>query len=84
LAASLAWHFAGEQTELMFVAPGYSGSDSIYDFFEYLADVKPAAGESVLDNLQVTDDYNLVFTARPRGTVPTNLWQSSYFVFMND
>jgi uncharacterized protein (DUF58 family) len=84
LAASLAWHFAGEQTGLMFVAPGYSGSDSIYDFFEYLADVKPATGESVLDNLQVTDDYNLVFTARPRGTVPTNLWQSSYFVFMND
>jgi uncharacterized protein (DUF58 family) len=84
LAASLAWHFSGEATELQFAAPGYSGSDQIYDFFEYLADVQPAVGESVLDKLQVTDDYNLVFTARPRGSVPTTLWQSSYFVFMND
>lgn len=84
LAASLAWHFAGEQTELMFAAPGYSGSASIYDFFEYLAEVAPKSGESVLDTLPVTDDYNLVFTARPRGSVPTSLWQSSYFVFMND
>lgn len=84
LAASLAWHFSGEQTELMFAAPGYGGADSIYDFLEYLADVQPTAGESVLDKLQVTDDYNLVFTARPRGSVPTPLWQSSYFVFMNE
>ena len=84
LAASLAWHFSGEHTELMFAAPGYVGSESIYDFFAYLADVAPKAGESVLDKLQVTDDYNLVFTARPRGSVPTNLWQSSYFVFMNE
>jgi uncharacterized protein (DUF58 family) len=84
LAASLAWHFSGEQTELLFVAPGYNGSDSIYDFFEYLADVKPESGASVLDKLDVTDDYNLVFTARPRGSVPTPLWQSSYFIFMNE
>jgi uncharacterized protein (DUF58 family) len=84
LAASLAWHFANEQTELLFVAPGYGGSDSIYDFFEYLSGVNPRGGVSVLDKLDVTDDYNLVFTARPRGSVPTPLWQSSYFVFMNE
>jgi uncharacterized protein (DUF58 family) len=84
LAASLAWHFSGEQTELLFVAPGYQGTDSVYEFLEYLADVQPAKGESVLDKLEVTDDYNLVFTARPRGSVPTALWQSSYFVFMTE
>ncbi len=84
LAASLAWHFAGEHTELSFAAAGMKPSDSIYDFFEYLAQVEPETGESVLDKLQVTDDYNLVFTARARGTVPTALWQSSYFVFMVD
>lgn len=84
LAASLAWHFAGEHTELSFAGAGFKGGDSVYDFFEYLAEVEPSAGESVLEKLDVTDDYNLVFTARPRGTVPTALWQSSYFVFMNE
>jgi hypothetical protein len=84
LAASLAWYFAGEQTELVFAAAGYNGSGDLYDFFEYLADVQPKNGESVLEKLAVTDDYNLVFTARARGTIPTALWQSSYFVFMND
>jgi hypothetical protein len=69
---------------LLFAAPGYNGSNSIYEFFEYLAEVKPESSASVLDKLDVTDDYNLVFTARPRGSVPTPLWQSSYFIFMNE
>jgi uncharacterized protein (DUF58 family) len=30
------------------------------------------------------DEYNIVITARPRGTVPTALWNSSYFVFLRD
>jgi hypothetical protein len=32
-------------------------------------------------NLGNSDDYNIVITARPRGTLPTALWNSSYFVF---
>ena len=83
MAASLAWHFAEEPTELSFAAPGYGGSDDVYEFLRYLALVQPRAGESVLDDLQVTDDYNVILTARPRGSIPTRLWTCSYFVFMN-
>ena len=81
MAASLAWHFHGEPTDLSFVAPGLLHTD-VYEFLRYLALVQPAEGRSVLDDLQVTDDYNVVITARPRGSIPTRLWSSSYFVFM--
>jgi uncharacterized protein (DUF58 family) len=82
LAASLAWHFAGEATDLSFAAPGYSGSPDIYDFLSCLALIEPASEESILEKLQVTDDYNVILTARPRGSIPTRLWNSSYFIFL--
>jgi len=81
LAASLGWHFAAEPTDLTFAAPGFSNSD-VYGFLRYLALVRPASERSVLDDLDVTDDYNVVITARPRGSLPTQLWTSSYFIFM--
>ena len=82
MAASLGWHFAEEPTELSFAAPGYGGGD-VYEFLRSLALVQPSAGESVLDHLEVTDDYNVILTARPRGSIPTRLWTCSYFLFMN-
>ena len=84
LAASLAWHFAGEHTELSYSASDYSGGSDIYHFLEYLALIEPKAAPSIIDQLSVTDDYKLVLTSRPRGSIPTELWQSSYFIFMNE
>ena len=84
LAASLAWHFADENAELSFAAAGFNGSGDLFQFLEYLALVQPSTGKSVLDTLEVREDYNLVFTARPRGSIPTALWQSSYFLFIED
>ncbi len=82
LAASLAWHFSSEMTEMSFAAPGYSGSNDIYEFLRYTALVKPAKAASVLDGLEITDDYNIVVTARKRGSIPTPLWNCSYFLFL--
>ncbi|MGB9103349.1 MAG: DUF58 domain-containing protein, partial [Terriglobales bacterium] len=88
LAASLAWHFAGEITDLSFAAPGYQGANDIYEFLRYLALVGPRpaaeAPKSVLDDLQVSDDYNVILTARPRGSIPTALWSCSYFLFFGE
>jgi uncharacterized protein (DUF58 family) len=83
LTASLGWHFAGANTELSFAGPGYSGSNEIYDFLKYLALLQPTGAPSVLDTLELTDDYNLIITARPRGSIPTALWACSYLVFIN-
>ncbi len=82
LAASLAWHFAADATDLSFAAPGYSGSPDVYDFLRYVALVQPGSEPSVLDSLDATDDYNIVLTSRPRGSIPTPLWNCSYFVFL--
>lgn len=84
LAASLSWHFAGEHTELSFAGSGYKGGPEILQFLEYLALIEPQPGRSIIDELRVTDDYNLVFTSRPRGSIPTELWQTSYFIFMDE
>jgi hypothetical protein len=82
LAASLSWHFAGEGTEMSFVAPGYDGAPDLYRFLAYLAVVDPGSSKSVVDNLQASDDYNIIFTTRPRGSIPTSVWACSYFIFM--
>jgi uncharacterized protein (DUF58 family) len=82
VAASLAWHFTGENVELSYVAPGYGGQSHLYDFWNYLALVQPARTESVLDSLPVSDDYNIVITARRPGSIPTALWSSSYIIYM--
>ena len=37
---------------------------------------------SVVESLQPSDDYNIILTTRPRGSIPTALWACSYFVFI--
>ena len=82
LAASLSWHFAGENTEISFVSQGYSGESDVYRFLAHLAVAEPQPLPSVVDGLQPSEDYNIILTTRPRGGIPTALWACSYFVFI--
>jgi uncharacterized protein (DUF58 family) len=83
LTASLVWHFAtAANVELTFVAPNYGGGGDMHQFLAYLALVQPKTGPSILENLEVSSDYNIVVTARTRGTLPTSLWTCSHFVFI--
>jgi hypothetical protein len=63
------------------VTQEYRGAD-IYRFLAYLAVVESQSLPSVIEDLEVSDDYNVILTARPRGTIPTALWSCSYFVFI--
>lgn len=83
LAASLAWHFARSETQLSLRAPNYSGAD-VYGFLSDLATLEPTIGESVLSKLPLTDDYNVIITAQPHGSIPTSLWACSYLLFMQE
>ncbi|HEX3320021.1 MAG TPA: DUF58 domain-containing protein [Terriglobales bacterium] len=83
-AASLAWHFSNNDTELTFLAPRYDADFDMHHFLRYLALIEPQTGPSIVDTLQLTDVYNVVITARPRGSIPTPLWNSSYFVFFGN
>lgn len=82
LAASLVWHFAGENSQLSFVAPGYQGGPDVYRFLTYLAMVQPNAETSVLDKLPPSNDFDVILTARARGTIPTALWTQGYVLFI--
>lgn len=87
LAASLAWHFAEQDAEVSFAIPRRPRTRDLHEFLAWLAVIEPAAGSSDSDgqgemNLANSGDYNIVVTARSRGSVPTTLWSSSYFVFI--
>jgi len=84
LAASLAWHFTQENAKVSFVARDYDGAADIYRFLDYLALVEAKASPSVIESLPPSEDYNIVVTARLRGTIPTALWSSSYFLFIGE
>jgi uncharacterized protein (DUF58 family) len=82
LAASLAWHFAAENADITFASQLYNGGSDVHDFLRHLALAAPAEGASAIDALPMTGDYNLIFTNRPHGSIPSPLWACSYFIFM--
>ena len=54
-----------------------------YDFLAYLALVAPESRASnFLQQLPSSDAYNIILTAQPRGSLPTELWAKSYFLFI--
>jgi uncharacterized protein (DUF58 family) len=83
LAASLACHFNSENVDLSFAGTGYDGGLHLQDFLRYLATVEPDSRDPLfLDALPVSHDFNVIFTSRPRGTLPSALWFSSYVIYM--
>ncbi len=91
--AALAWHFQEIGAQLQFVTeelrtPFAPAGDVFWEILEYLACVQPggpginwntlAAGE------QEEQAFRVIFTPALHGMIPTNLWSSSYFVFMHE
>lgn len=98
VAASLAWHFQ-QSSEISYAVAGGSTTRELHEFLAWLAVIRPGEVEplsrkedgsvrNIAAPLQETnllpDGFNVVVTSRPRGSVPTNLWNSSYFVFVAD
>jgi Protein of unknown function DUF58 len=84
LAASLAWRFFEENTGLSFAAPGLVPEADIYAFLEYLALAAPREDDEFLLNLGSGGPYNIIITARPRGAIPTTLWECSWVMFAQE
>ena len=89
LAASLAWHFSNQEAEVSFLIPGTPRTRDLHEFLAGLAVIEPVKNTHDRDplcdaNLGQGDEYNIVVTARARGTIPTALWNSSYFVFVGE
>jgi uncharacterized protein (DUF58 family) len=97
LTASLAWHFSTQEAEVSYVIPGHPRTRDLHEFLAWLAVVQPVGAKPYTDHTPqeagdplhdlsrgAFDEYNIVVTARTRGTVPTELWNSSYFVFVGE
>ena len=91
LCAGLAWHFYEINSVLEFRSAGFAtprvtAGEIVYDVLRCLARVaplKPQTDRSFLDSLaDAPDIFKIVLTSQPRGSIPTHLWSSSYFLFM--
>jgi uncharacterized protein (DUF58 family) len=95
--ACLAWHFHEIDAQMQFIADGFEtpmapAGEIIYPVLETLALVEPrthdAGAAASTEDLQTriasaAHGFHIVITSRPRGSIPTNLWGTSYLVFMD-
>ncbi len=91
LCACLAWHFYEIDSVLEFRTGAFStplapAGETIYDVLRHLAFAEPQPadlGRHFLDQLAAeTHIYKIILTGQPRGSIPTSLWSSSYFLFI--
>ena len=90
LCACLAWHFYEIDSVMQFrtadlATPMAPAGEIIYNVLRHLAFVEPRAAEpdrSFLSRLaEEPHIFKIILTSQPRGSIPTSLWTSSYFLF---
>ncbi len=92
LAACIAWHFYELGSVLQFRTHTFStplapAGEIIYSALRALAIIEPESssrGGAFIDSLATeTEIFKIILTARPQRTIPTSLWSSSYFLFLD-
>jgi len=92
--ACLAWHFYEIDAQMQFQCGGFEtsmspSSEIIYSVLEALALIEPKIGApapsaNLLAQLAAsTAGFHIIITSQPRGSIPTNLWGTSYIVFID-
>ena len=91
--AALAWNFHERNALLEFrsadaaTSPG-PASENIFAILRHLALVQPVAANSkpeLLAQLAADpDSFKIIVTSQPRGSIPSELWNTSYIVFASD
>ena len=92
MAACIAWHFNEINSALQFRTNRFEtrmapAGEIIYDALREMATIQPdssATGGKFLDELASEHEiFKIIITARPQHTIPTALWSSSYFLFID-
>jgi uncharacterized protein (DUF58 family) len=92
MAACIAWHFHEIRSVIQFrtdrfATPVAPAGEIIYDTLRTLALIQPemsATGGAFLDDLANEHEiFKIIITARPQRSIPTALWSSSYFLFID-
>jgi len=91
LCAGITWHFYERNAHLQFRSSGIETSlapaeDIIFPILRHLALAEPqsvAAQTALLMDLTASPElFKVIVTSRPRGTIPAELWHSSYVIFL--
>jgi len=91
--AALAWNFHERSALLEFrsvhaATPLGPASENIFAILRHLALVQPVAPDSQPELLgQLAADpesFKIIVTSQPRGSIPSELWNTSYIVFASD
>jgi len=89
--AGIAWHFYQRNAFLQFRSAGIETSlapaeENIFAILRHLAVAQPQpteAQDALLQDLAASPDlFKVIVTSRPRGTIPNELWHSSYVIFL--
>ena len=92
LCAGIAWHFYQRNSFLQFRSSGIEtdlapGEDLIFPILRHLALAQPqsiAAQNELLQELAASPElFKVIVTTRARGTIPADLWHSSYVIFLD-
>ena len=93
LCAAIAWHFHERGALLEFRSasievPLAPATENIFEVLRHLAVVQPFPAHSKRHLLSALaaepESFRIIVTAQPRGSIPTEIWNSSYVVFAED
>jgi uncharacterized protein (DUF58 family) len=93
LCAAIAWYFFERNAEMQFRSarfetPLAAAEENIFAILRHLALAEPLPPDpkhELLTDLAASPDlFKVIVTSQPRGSIPTNLWHSSYVVFLED
>lgn len=92
MTACIAWHFSEIHSVMQFRTDRFAtqmapAGEIVYDALRQLALIQPetgATGGAFLDELgNDREIFKIILTARPQRSIPTALWSSSYFLFID-
>jgi hypothetical protein len=92
MAACIAWHFNEINSVMQFRTDRFTSSmtpagEIIYEALRELAMLKPdnsSVGGAFLDDLATEHEiFKIIITNRSQRSIPTALWSSSYFLFID-
>jgi uncharacterized protein (DUF58 family) len=93
MCAALAWHFYERNAVMQFRTAGFEtplveADEIIFDILRHLATAKPCPPDperALLSDLAGRPDiFRVIVTSESRGTIPSNIWNQSWIIFLED
>ena len=93
MCAALAWHFYERNAVLQFRTAGFEtplveADEIIFDILRHLATAKPSPPDpkrALLSDLAGRPEiFRVIVTSESRGTIPSNIWNQSWIIFLED